>query len=186
MKEIRAGLGVENFGTLLTRSGITSGLSASGTVFDPGYWYVTTQEAQWAAWALERLGWDMTDNVFFGLANGIPHPLLNPPGWMSIGVIVGALVMALRHGEFRWKAPTMETAAWAILGGALMGIGARLGLGCNIGAFFVRVSQGDVSGWLFGLGMIGGAWAGVKILGWWTGRRIAREPAFALTGPRRA
>ena len=47
---------------------------------------------------------------------------------------------------------------WAIIGGTLMGIGSRLGLGCNVGAFFVRVSQGDVSGWLFGFGMIGGGY----------------------------
>ena len=184
MKEIRTAFGVANFGTLLARSGFTSGLSANGAVFDPGYWYVTTQEAQWAAWVLQGLGWDMMDNVFFGFSNGVPHPLLNPPGWMSIGVVVGAAVMALLHNEFRWKAPTMETAVWAILGGGLMGIGARLGLGCNIGAFFVRVSQGDVSGWLFGLGMIGGAYGGGKFLSWWTARRIAREPAFALARQR--
>jgi hypothetical protein len=56
-----------------------------------------------------------------------------------------------------------------------MGIGSRLGLGCNVGAFFVRVSQGDASGWLFGLGMIGGAFIGVKFFNWWTERRMAKD-----------
>ena len=94
--------------------------------------------------------------------------------------IGGAAVMALLHNEFKWKAPTRELAMWALLGGALMGIGSRLGLGCNIGAFFVRVSEGDVSGWLFGIGMIAGAYLGVKFFSWWTERKMAKEAAFEL------
>jgi len=178
MKGLQVKFGVQNFGELMTRMGFTFGLSAQGTVFDPGYWYVTTQEAQWVGWVFNRLGWDNMDNIFFGLNNGIPNPLINPADWMSLALIGGAAVMALLHNEFKWKAPTRELAMWAILGGALMGIGSRLGLGCNIGAFFVRVSEGDVSGWLFGIGMIGGAYLGVKLLSWWTERKMAKEAAF--------
>ncbi|MBI2527269.1 MAG: YeeE/YedE family protein [Candidatus Rokubacteria bacterium] len=180
MKGLQVKFGVTNFGELMSRMGFTFGISATGTVFDPGYWYVTTQEAQWVGWVFNRLGWGNMDNIFFGLNNGIPNPLINPADWMSIGLIGGAAVMALLHNEFKWKAPTRELATWAVLGGFLMGIGSRLGLGCNIGAFFVRVSEGDVSGWLFGLGMIAGAWVGVKFFSWWTERRMAREAAFDL------
>lgn len=180
MKGLQVKFGVQNFGELMTRMGFTFGISAQGTVFDPGYWYVTTQEAQWVGWVFNRLGWDNMDNIFFGLNNGIPNPLINPADWMSLALIGGAAVMALLHNEFKWKAPTRELAAWAILGGALMGIGSRLGLGCNIGAFFVRVSEGDVSGWLFGIGMIGGAYPGVKFLSWWTERKMAKEAAFEM------
>ena len=56
-----------------------------------------------------------------------------------------------------------------------MGIGARLGLGCNVGAFFVRTANGDASGWLFGLGMTGGAYIGVRFFRWWTERKMAKE-----------
>ena len=178
MKGLQVKFGVTNFGELMSRMGFTFGISVAGTVFDPGYWYVTTQEAQWVGWVFNRLGWENMDNIFFGLNNGIPNPLINPADWMSIGLIGGAAVMALLHNEFKWKAPTLELATWAMLGGFLMGIGSRLGLGCNIGAFFVRVSEGDVSGWLFGLGMIAGAWVGVKFFSWWTERRMAREAAF--------
>ncbi|MEJ2313486.1 MAG: YeeE/YedE thiosulfate transporter family protein [Nitrospirota bacterium] len=73
--------------------------------------------------------------------------------------------------------PTRELAVWAIIGGALMGIGARLALGCNIGAFFVRVANGDPGGWLFGLGMIGGSYIGVKVFNWWTERKMEKELA---------
>ena len=177
MKGLQLKFGVSNFGTLMKEMGITSGLSAKGTVFDPGYWYVTTQEAQWVGWVFNKLGWDNMDNIYFGLENGIPNPLINPADWMSLALIGGAAVMALLHNEFKWKGTNRELALWAIIGGALMGIGSRLGLGCNVGAFFVRVSQGDVSGWLFGFGMVGGAYLGVKFFNWWTERKMAKEMA---------
>ncbi|MBI1990818.1 MAG: YeeE/YedE family protein, partial [Betaproteobacteria bacterium] len=181
MKGLQLKFGVSNFGTLMKEMGITSGLSAKGTVFDPGYWYVTTQEAQWVGWVFNKLGWDNMDNIYFGLENGIPNPLINPADWMSLALIGGAAVMALLHNEFKWKGTNRELAMWAIIGGTLMGIGSRLGLGCNVGAFFVRVSQGDVSGWMFGGGMVVGAYVGVKFFNWWTERRMAREmAAFGL------
>jgi hypothetical protein len=172
---LRIKYGVKNAGTLLERLGFEYGISANGTVFDPGYWYVTTQEAQWVGWVFGKLGADNMDNIYFGLANGIPNPAVNPADWMSLALIGGAAVMALLSNEFKFKKPTLELATWAIIGGALMGIGSRLGLGCNVGAFFVRVSQGDVSGWLFGLGMIGGAYIGVKFFNWWTQRKMEKE-----------
>ncbi|UCE89695.1 MAG: YeeE/YedE family protein [Pseudomonadota bacterium] len=172
---LRVKFGVKNAGTLLERMGFDYGISVNGTVFDPGYWYVTTQEAQWVGWVFNKLGADNMDNIYFGFVNGIPNPAINPADWMSLALIGGAAVMALLHNEFKFKKPTLELATWAIIGGALMGIGSRLGLGCNVGAFFVRVSQGDTSGWLFGLGMIAGAYIGVKFFNWWTERRMAKE-----------
>ena len=172
---LRVKFGVRNAGPLLERMGYDFGLSVNGTVFDPGHWYVTTQEAQWVGWVMHKLGWNQLDNIYFGFNNGIPNPLVNPADWMSIALFFGAAVMALLHREFKFKTPTLETATWAIIGGTLMGIGSRLGLGCNVGAFFVRVSQGDPSGWLFGAGMVGGAYVGVKFFNWWTERRMAQQ-----------
>ena len=174
---LRIKLGIRNAGEVLTLLGSDFGLSVRGTVFDPGYWYVTTQEAQWVGWVMQKLGWNNMDNIFFGYINGIPNPALNPADWMSLALIGGAAVMALMNNEFKFKKPTMELATWAIIGGFLMGIGSRLGLGCNVGAFFVRTANGDVGGWLFGLGMIGGAFIGVKFFNWWTERQMAKEMA---------
>jgi uncharacterized membrane protein YedE/YeeE len=174
---LRIKFGVRNAGEILQRLGSDFGISVRGTVFDPGYWYVTTQEAQWVGWGMQKLGWDNMDNIFFGYINGIPNPALNPADWMSLALIGGAAVMALLSNEFKWKMPTRELAVWAIIGGALMGIGSRLGLGCNVGGFFVRVANGDPAGWLFGIGMIGGAFIGVKFFNWWTERQMAKELA---------
>ncbi len=179
IKGLRMKFGIENAAAILQTTGHNFGISAQGTVYDPGYWYVTTQEAQWFGWLFNKLGWDNMHNIFFGWNEGIPNPLFNLAGWMSISLIGGAAVMALIHGEFKFKTPSLELAIWAIIGGSLMGIGARLGLGCNIGGFFVRVANGDVSGWMFGFGMIGGAWVGVRFFKWWTERKMAKEAGVA-------
>jgi uncharacterized membrane protein YedE/YeeE len=179
MNGLRTKFGITNAAQILTATGHDFGLSARGTVYDPGYWYVTTQEAQWFGWLFNKAGWNNMDNIFFGLNEGIPNPIYNLAGWMSISLIGGAAVMALLNNEFKFKKPTVELATWAIIGGALMGIGARLALGCNVGAFFVRTANGDASGWLFGLGMTGGAYIGVRFFKWWTERKMAKEMGAA-------
>jgi uncharacterized membrane protein YedE/YeeE len=175
MQGLQLRLGISNAGELLAAMGYSSGLSIQDTVFDPGYFYITTQEAQGAAWVVDKLGGNVMDSIFFGLDNGIPNPLLNPVLWMSISLIGGASVMALLNNEFKLKVPSVEIATWAIIGGILMGIGARLGLGCNIGAFFATVTNGDPSGWLFCLGMTTGGFVGVKFFNWWIERKMAKE-----------
>lgn len=169
-----------NFGELLADMGHKTGLSIQDTVFDPGYWYITTQEAQWGAWVMETMGMNMRDNIFFGLDNGIPNPLMNAPGFMSIGIILGAAVLALLRREFKFKKPSMETAIFAVVGGMLMGIGARIAMGCNIGAYFATVSNGDPSGWLFLIGMVGGGYVGVKLFNMWISWQVSRSGDFAL------
>ena len=179
MTGLRERYGISNAAEILRAIGQDFGISVKNTVFDPGYWYVTTQEAQWVGWVMQKLGWNNMDNIYFGFNNGIPNPLFNPADWMSLALIGGAGVMALLHNEFKWKFPSLELAMWALIGGALMGIGSRLGLGCNVGAFFVRTANGDLSGWLFGLGMVGGAYVGVKFFVWWTERKMAQQAALA-------
>lgn len=169
-----------NFGELLADMGYTEGLSLQYTVFDPGYWYITTQEAQWGGWALNKLGVENMNNIFFGLDNGLPNPLINAPGFMSIGIILGAAVIALARREFKWKVPSLETATFAIVGGVLMGIGARIAMGCNIGAFFATVTNGDLSGWVFLVGMAAGGYVGVRLFNWWIEWRASRNDELAL------
>jgi uncharacterized membrane protein YedE/YeeE len=172
MKGLQLKFEVGNFGEILTRLGYIKDVSLVGTVFDPGYWYITTQEAQIGAWFLEKLGWNMRDNIFFAINNGIPNPLINPALMMSIGIILGAMIMARLNNEFSWKLPKGEMWLWALLGGLLMGFGSRPSLGCNIGAFFIRAAGGDPNGWVYAAGMIAGAFIGARFFSWWTERKI--------------
>ncbi len=175
MQSLRDKFGISNFGQALVKLGFVEEVSRRGTVFDPGYWYITTQEAQMGAWVLEKFGFNLKDNIYFGVMNGIPEPWHNPALLMSVGIILGSAAIALLNREFKFKAPTKELAVWGLLGGTLMGMGARIALGCNIGGFYIRVAGGDPGGWLFFLGMGGGALASVKFLNWWTERKLKSE-----------
>jgi len=69
---------------------------------------------------------------------------------MDGGIVLGALLASLLAGRFSpvWSIPLRSLAA-AILGGLLLGYGARIAYGCNIGAFFSGVASGSVHGWLW-------------------------------------
>ncbi|HEX8166202.1 MAG TPA: YeeE/YedE family protein [Beijerinckiaceae bacterium] len=69
---------------------------------------------------------------------------------MDFGIIAGALLAAGLAGRFAptWRIPWRSAAA-AILGGLLLGYGARLAYGCNIGAYFSGIASGSVHGWVW-------------------------------------
>ena len=67
MNGLRHKFGIENAGQILVATGHDFGLTVRGTVYDPGYWYVTTQEAQWFGWLFNKLGWDNTHVAGHGL-----------------------------------------------------------------------------------------------------------------------
>jgi hypothetical protein len=174
LSDIRKVYGFFNWGQILDKLGYTHGLAIQG-VFDPGYWYIATQEAQALAWVFEKFGWNLMNNMTFGFVNGIPNPLLNPPLLMSLGTIIGAAIMALSFKEFSWKIPNIESIIFATFGGWFMGIGVRIGLGCNIGSFFVPVANGDPSGWVYFIGMIIGSYFAVKAIGKWINYKSAKD-----------
>ena len=75
--------------------GYDKDVSLLGEVFDPGYWYITSQEGQLGGWLFEKaLGWNMHDNIFFAINNGLPEPQSELALWMSIGIIFGAMVVS--------------------------------------------------------------------------------------------
>jgi uncharacterized membrane protein YedE/YeeE len=181
-----------------------------GNMFDPGYWYITTQEAMAAAWVIdatvpesltgnlkaphyntdtsyptavqEQLPANQPENGnrYFGGAgvgngNGIPNPLYSPALLLSFGLILGASFLSLWNREFKWKFPTRELAIYAVGGGILMGIGSRIALGCNIGAFYTRAAFGSWGGWLFFIGMGIGAYLSAKAVNWLANKKMAQQ-----------
>jgi len=150
-------------------------VSNVGTMFDPGYWYITTQEAMAAGWTLEQVGFPMDGNIFFGQVNGLPSPWLSPALLLSFGLILGASFLSLWNREFKWKFPTRELFIYAVLGGSIMGIGSRVALGCNIGAFYTRAAFGDPGGWLFFIGMGIGAYISAKGVNYIANKKMAKQ-----------
>lgn len=151
-------------------------VSKNNTVFDPGYWYITTQEAMFAGWTLQSAGVHMDHNSYFGQSNGLPNPWMSPALLLSFGLILGASFKALLAREFKWKFPkNKEMVIYAVGGGTLMGIGARVGLGCNIGAFYGPAAFGNPSGWVFAIGLGLGAYLSAKIINYFANRRLAAD-----------
>jgi uncharacterized membrane protein YedE/YeeE len=51
----------------------------------------------------------------------------------------------------------------AVIGGLLLGYGARLAYGCNIGALFSGIASGSLHGWLWLAAALPGAVLGVRL-----------------------
>ncbi|HYG70295.1 MAG TPA: YeeE/YedE family protein [Anaeromyxobacteraceae bacterium] len=69
---------------------------------------------------------------------------------MDFGIIVGALLAAALARKFAptWKVPARSLVA-AVIGGLLLGYGARLAYGCNIGAYFSGIASSSLHGWVW-------------------------------------
>ena len=91
---------------------------------------------------------------------------------MNFGLVLGAALAAALAGKFAPRAAIpLASFAAAALGGLLMGYGARLSFGCNIGALFSGIASGSLHGWLWFAAAFGGSVVGV----------LAR-PLFGLDG----
>lgn len=83
----------------------------------------------------------------------------------SLGLILGSLWVTLLQA----KKPVCDgfkpkTFSFYLLGGFLMGFGATLSYGCNIGAFFSGIASGSLHGWLWILAALVGNIVGIKLL----------------------
>jgi len=121
----------------------------------------------WGDWALIGLGVvSRTDLAPAWLYSG---SLLN------LGVIAGALAAALLSREFAVRVPVPGEFVKGALGGAMLGVGAMLALGCNIGGFFSAVSALSLSGLGMMLGLFVGAILGLRYLVW----ELAHRPSWS-------
>jgi uncharacterized membrane protein YedE/YeeE len=98
--------------------------------------------------------------------------LLDTVSVMDFGLVLGAALAAAIAGKFAPKAKLpLGSLLAAIFGGLLMGYGARLSFGCNIGALFSGIATGSVHGWLWFAAAFAGSYAGVWL-----------RPVFGLDG----
>ncbi|KAK3608793.1 hypothetical protein CHS0354_006834 [Potamilus streckersoni] len=84
---------------------------------------------------------------------------------LNIGIIIGATTAALVIGNFgkNLTAVGLKSALAAVIGGLVMGYGARLSFGCNIGAFFSGTVSGSIHGWVWFLAAFAGTFPGIKL-----------------------
>jgi hypothetical protein len=147
--------------------GVTAGFALWGTKIAAA---VGLPVETWGYW---KPGWrqaQLNNSVF---ANGTSV--------MNFGIISGAMAAASLAGKF---APTLKLSkrdlATAVIGGLLMGYGARLAYGCNIGAYLGGLVSGSLHGWWWLLWGFAGS-----TLGTWARERIGMDAPlmFARTKP---
>ena len=85
-------------------------------------------------------------------------------GFMWLGIIPGAYWAARSHGEFAWRAPGAQRILQALGGGVLMGVGAGIAGGCNIGHGLTGVPLFGLSSLTATLSIVLGVWAGAYML----------------------
>lgn len=114
-------------------------------------WGITAAFALWGGKALAAAGLPVATWPGFELrAAELAAPLLADPITTSnLSIVAGALASAALAGRLRprWRLSAGELAS-AVLGGLLLGYGARLAYGCNIGAFLSGIASGSPHGWL--------------------------------------
>jgi len=132
-------LAIGNFATLALSGrpwGITSAFALWGSKIADG---IGIEAWSWPYWSTpERLA-EFEGSVFNDVTSV-----------MDFGIIAGALLAAGLAGRFApaWRIP-LRSALAAVIGGLLLGYGARLAYGCNIGAYFSGIASGSVHGWVW-------------------------------------
>jgi len=83
---------------------------------------------------------------------------------MDFGILLGALTASGLAGRFApsWRVPLRSLAA-AVVGGLLLGYGARIAYGCNIGAYFSGIASTSLHGWLWFAAAFAGNAVGARL-----------------------
>lgn len=85
---------------------------------------------------------------------------------LAIGLLWGALAAALIAKQFSFRLPPLLELIKGIAGGIFLGVGAALAGGCNVGGFYSSISAFSLSGFAMLVGLMSGAWVGLKYLYW--------------------
>lgn len=150
-------------------------LNAATLVLAGRPWGITQAFATWGSRAAEATG--LADPVFWPYWEDptridlLHRPLVqDATHLMNLGLMAGAFLAAALAGRFAptWRIGLRPLLA-AVLGGLMLGYGARMAFGCNISAFFSGVASGSLHGWLWILAALPGNWVGLRL-----------RPLFAL------
>ncbi len=115
-------------------------------------WGVTSAFALWGSKAAMALGIDVTQWAYWSgdkAAALNQSVLLDSTSVLNFGVILGAFLASAAGGIFALKKIGAKRAAAAIIGGVMMGYGARIAFGCNIGAYFGGIASFSLHGWVW-------------------------------------
>ncbi len=145
------------------------GLLSIGVFAAGGHpWSVTFGFTVWGAKIASALGFDFGNAVFWqwpGPKRALAESVLTDTSSLTnFGMILGATAAAAASKPFAQGAwPPLPSLAAAAIGGLLMGWGARLGFGCNIGAFVGGIASGSLHGWIWFAAALAGSTVGIRL-----------------------
>ena len=147
-------------------------------------WTASDGMRNWGDWVLTGLGLAHRPDLV--------APWLYSGSLLNLGVLLGGLTGALLSREFAIRVPPRGELAKGAGGGVLMGVGAMLAFGCNVGGFFSATSALSLAGLGMMLGLGAGAFLAIRYLVWelghrpaWSSGRARVWGAAAATAPSR-
>lgn len=145
----------ENWPTMT--GGILIGIMSIVTFAWARPWGVAGGLRNWGDWFFHAIG------IY---EKGPISPFISTSSLLTLGLLWGAFGSSLMAKQFSIRtAPGLELIK-GLVGGTLMGIGAAMAGGCNVGGFYSSVSALSLGGILMMLGLIVGAYIGLKYLFW--------------------
>ncbi|MDD5757598.1 MAG: YeeE/YedE thiosulfate transporter family protein [Desulfobulbaceae bacterium] len=120
-------------------------------------WGAVGAVRNWGEWILYGVG---------GMESAPQSALLSSGSVIGLGFIGGAFISANLGSNFAIRIPPVWERVKAVAAGILMGIGATLAGGCNVGGFYNAIGNLSAHGFAMWLGLIIGAIAGLKYIYW--------------------
>lgn len=146
--------------------GILIGLIATIAYFRVGALGVTAELGSISRTALANF-WDVSRleglDRLTGCMTVVKDTILSNNGVFVLSLILGSLASALIAGQFKLQTQRFSALFRIFFGGVLMGWGAMVSLGCTVGVFLSGIMAGALSGWVFAIFCILGAWIGWKL-----------------------
>jgi len=129
-------------------------LNAATLLLSGQPWGITWAFALWGGKTLQAAGYDLSAVPFWSGAferAALAAPVLaDVTTVMDLGLILGGSLGAGLAGRFApARRVSLSVVAASLLGGLLMGYGARIAFGCNIGAYFSGIASMSLHGWLW-------------------------------------
>jgi uncharacterized membrane protein YedE/YeeE len=131
-------------------------------------WSITFAFGLWGAKIWQALGGELVNWSYW--LSGYPAQALDKSvladvtSVMDIGIILGAVLAAGLANSFdRQKTIRWRLLLVSALGGLLLGYGARLAYGCNIGSLLAGIASGSLHGWFWLAAGFVGSMVGVRL-----------------------
>lgn len=138
-------------------------------------WYITGPENQFGGWLfyvltgglLNTKAWDHLNpsSPVFVAPAAAPWEPANKEFMMVFGFVLGAMIAKALEGKWRLRWPANRMIFFlSVVGGLMLGFGARLALGCNVGNFVATIQSLVFSGLIFFLGMAVGTFISTRLI----------------------